>query len=283
MKDFLAKPLSPSRLSSYTTCPLSFRYKYIDGIPERPSRAAVRGNVIHRAMEAVFDHPAELRTLEFIVGLLPEAVLAHLTDQPDAAYAIDESLMWESGDTGTDIEVDPQALETFLQECAALVRNYPLHAEDPRRLEPAHREIHLEAEISDSVKIHGIIDRVEVSPSGQVRIADYKSGKCPPPAYQSKSWFQMRVYALLYSKTHGVVPDKLRLIYLTDSQHIELSPEKYDFPELEQSITATYENIARDFADQNFEPIKQSLCRFCSFQEICPAQGGTTLPFPTAR
>ena len=53
--------------------------------------------------------------------------------------------------------------------------------EDPTRLEPAERELFVEAELESGLKLRGIIDRVDVAPSGEVRIVDYKTGKAPRP------------------------------------------------------------------------------------------------------
>ncbi|MFZ1669602.1 MAG: PD-(D/E)XK nuclease family protein, partial [Candidatus Nanopelagicales bacterium] len=43
--------LSPSRASDFLTCPLLFRFRAIDRIPERPSSAAVRGTLVHAVLE----------------------------------------------------------------------------------------------------------------------------------------------------------------------------------------------------------------------------------------
>jgi hypothetical protein len=43
--------LSPSRASDFLTCPLLFRFRSIDRIPQEPSSAAVRGTVVHSALE----------------------------------------------------------------------------------------------------------------------------------------------------------------------------------------------------------------------------------------
>src|SRR5690348_4160138 len=39
--------LSPSRAGDFMTCPLLYRFRVIDQLPERPSPAAVRGTLVH--------------------------------------------------------------------------------------------------------------------------------------------------------------------------------------------------------------------------------------------
>ena len=53
--------------------------------------------------------------------------------------------------------------------------------EDPTRLEPAERELFVETELDSGLRLRGIIDRVDVAPTGEVRIVDYKTGKAPRP------------------------------------------------------------------------------------------------------
>jgi putative RecB family exonuclease len=43
--------LSPSRASDFKQCPLLYRFRAIDRLPEPPSTAQVRGSVVHAALE----------------------------------------------------------------------------------------------------------------------------------------------------------------------------------------------------------------------------------------
>lgn len=54
--------LSPSRAGDFLTCPLLYRLRVIDKLPEPPSQAATRGTLVHAVLERLFDHPAGERT-----------------------------------------------------------------------------------------------------------------------------------------------------------------------------------------------------------------------------
>src|SRR6201997_4836808 len=54
--------LSPSRAADFMTCPLLYRFRVIDRIPEAPSPAAARGTLVHAVLERLFDRPAAERT-----------------------------------------------------------------------------------------------------------------------------------------------------------------------------------------------------------------------------
>src|SRR4051794_33321455 len=47
--------LSPSRAADFKSCPLLYRFRTIDRLPERKTRAAVRGTLVHAVLEKLYD------------------------------------------------------------------------------------------------------------------------------------------------------------------------------------------------------------------------------------
>src|ERR1022692_2312573 len=65
--------LSPSRAADFMTCPLLYRFRVIDRLPEPPTVATARGTLVHAALEKLFDLPAADRTREAARALvIPE-------------------------------------------------------------------------------------------------------------------------------------------------------------------------------------------------------------------
>jgi len=58
------RSLSPSRAADFKTCPLLYRLRTIDRLPQRPSAAAARGTLVHAVLERLYDLPAAGRTVE---------------------------------------------------------------------------------------------------------------------------------------------------------------------------------------------------------------------------
>ena len=58
-----AAALSPSRASDFMQCPLLYRFRVVDRLPQAPSSAAARGTLVHAVLERLFDLPADQRTL----------------------------------------------------------------------------------------------------------------------------------------------------------------------------------------------------------------------------
>ena len=71
--------LSPSRAADFKQCPLLYRFRAIDRLPEPPSTAQVRGSVVHAALEQLYGLPAAQRgpqTVDALVGPAWDQVIA---------------------------------------------------------------------------------------------------------------------------------------------------------------------------------------------------------------
>jgi len=254
--------LSPSRASDFTTCPLLFRFRSIDRLPEKPSAAAVRGTLLHRALEWLFDLPAAERTPASADDLLERAVEEMAVESPDELNAL-----------------RPSADEPPKVDGTGLIEAY-FTLEDPRRLEPHARELHVSAHIDGDFELRGFVDRVDVSPEGLVRIVDYKSGKAPSEAFAGKAMFQMRFYGLTWWRMTGEVPRLLQLMYLGNRSLLRYEPDEDDLRSTERRILALRDAISRVADDGDFQATPSRLCDWCSHRSLCPAWGGTPPPLP---
>src|SRR3954447_22821276 len=77
--------LSPSRAADFKTCPLLYRFRTIDRLPERKSRAAVRGTLVHAVLERLYDLPARERTPAAAHELIAPAWAQLQEAEPDVA------------------------------------------------------------------------------------------------------------------------------------------------------------------------------------------------------
>src|SRR3954451_18103232 len=77
--------LSPSRAGDFLSCPLLYRFRTIDKLPEVSSPAAVRGTVVHKVLEDLFDLPAVERTPAQAAEMLEPAWQAVLAEGAEVA------------------------------------------------------------------------------------------------------------------------------------------------------------------------------------------------------
>jgi putative RecB family exonuclease len=257
--------LSPSRAADFKTCPLLYRFRTIDHLPEAPSRAATRGTVVHAVLERLFDLPSAERTVTAAKALVPGAWQAVLEEYPDAVQLFDT-------------DGDGRELAEWLGSAEDLVENY-FDLEDPTRLEPAAREQRVEIVI-DGLRLRGYVDRVDVSPAGDIRVVDYKTGATPREAFEAKALFQMKFYALVLWRTGGVLPRQLRLMYLADTDTLSYAPGAEELDRFERTLKAIWAAIRRATETGDFRPNPSRLCGWCDHQALCPAFGGTPPPFP---
>jgi putative RecB family exonuclease len=115
------------------------------------------------------------------------------------------------------------------------------------------------------------VDRLDVAPTGEVRIVDYKTGKAPKPGWEEKALFQLRVYALLYFKTHNVLPRLLQLIYLGDGKIVKSTPTLTDLASTEKALKRVASDIFASIEKDYWPPKPSRLCDWCFFKTICPA------------
>lgn len=266
--------LSPSRAGDFMTCPLLYRFRVIDKIPQRPSIDAVRGSVVHKVLEHLFDLPSADRTRHQASLLLAPAWEGLLAEEPELA-----EIFTAAGGSDDAAAAAPTDLATWLDQCRDLLQRY-FTLEDPQRLEPAEREVHVMTTLGSGLTLHGYIDRVDVAPSGDLRIVDYKTGKSPAERFEAKALFQMRFYALVVWRTRGVIPKMLQLIYLGNAEVLRYCPDEADLLATERKVEALWRAIQRATQTGEWLPNKSALCAWCDHQALCPAWGGTPPPLP---
>src|SRR5688572_20033054 len=187
--------LSPSRAADFKTCPLLYRFRTIDRLPERKSLAAVRGTLVHSVLERLYDLPPAGRTVEAAQELLAPA-WAELREEPGVA-----ELFAVTQDDGA--ETDPNALEsveTWLASAGRLVERY-FTLEDPTRIQPHGREELVEVTLPDGLLLRGYVDRLDLAPNGALRVVDYKTGSTPREAFEGKALFQMTFYEMVLCRS----------------------------------------------------------------------------------
>jgi putative RecB family exonuclease len=259
----LPRSLSPSKVASFTDCPLSFRLSIIDRLPQPPSPAAVRGTLVHRALERlIWHHRAGDRS--------PEAA----RHETEAAWA-----ELQSDPEFVSLELAGAEAEAFADEARALVSRY-FELEDPDSVDAVGVELGLEADVGD-VRLRGIIDRLDRNEHGDLVVIDYKTGRAPSARFEQSRMSGVHLYALLCETVLGRAPVEVRLLYLKDPVAITAEPTAQTIRGQRQRTSAIWSAIERACSTGEFRPRPSPLCRFCNFQAMCPEFGGVP-PEPPA-
>ncbi|HEU5127191.1 MAG TPA: RecB family exonuclease [Glycomyces sp.] len=257
--------LSPSRALDFQQCPLLYRFRAVDRLPEPSSKAQVQGTLVHSVLERLYEVEAGRRTPEEALALIePEwAKLQAGEDVAELFSGLDEESSW-------------------LRGVRRLVETY-FSMEDPTRLEPHRTECLVTTTLDDGTRLKGFIDRADVNGDGLVRLVDYKTGKRPPERYADKPIFQMKFYALVWWRTRGTVPKLLRLMYLGDGRFLDYSPTQAELEDFERALKSLWATMREAIATGRFRARQSKLCGWCAHQKHCPEFGGEppSYPLPT--
>jgi putative RecB family exonuclease len=249
----LPRTLTPSKVTAFTNCPLAFRYSVIEHRPEPPSPHAVKGTLVHAALEGLFwEHAASDRTPAAAMHELARAWKDLATDPEFVALALSE---------------DDAA--SFLADARLLVENY-FRIEDPTVVRTIGVELGVELE-HEGMRLRGIIDRLDIGPDGALTVIDYKTGRAPSERYEHGRMGGVQTYALLCERILGRAPSEVRLLHLRDPLVITAIPTPQTLRGQQLRTSAVWGAIERACVTEDFRPKVGPLCQFCHFKPTCPA------------
>ena len=252
----LPSTLSPSKITSFTNCPLAFRFSVVEHLPEPPSPPALKGTLVHRALELLFtDYPRGSRAISAAQSSLDRA--------------------WRELQDGEELEglgLDATETAAFIADARELVGRY-FELEDPDTVKAVGLEMRLSTDI-DGVTVRGIIDRLDELDDGSLVVVDYKTGRAPRNEQTRSRLSGVQMYALMCEAELGKRPAVVRLIYLRDRVVISASPTDQAMRGTRQRALGVWAAIERACRQDDFRPNPSSLCRYCCFQTYCPSFGG---------
>jgi putative RecB family exonuclease len=258
----LPTSLSPSKVSSFKHCALAFRLSTIDRIPEPPSPYAAKGTLVHRALELLmWEEDAEGRTLAAALGKLARAVPEVLDGPEFAPLAL-------AGDERAE----------FITDAEVLIRNY-FELEDPRTVRVLGTELRMSVELG-TLRLSGIIDRLDLDEAGDLVVTDYKTGRAPSVAYEQPRLGGVHFYAFLCEQVLGRRPARVQLLHLREPMAISTVPSDQSVRGLRQQTLAVWAAVEQACEREDFRPRPGWACQSCAFHAYCPAVGGDLARLP---
>jgi putative RecB family exonuclease len=288
--------LSPSRAADFKQCPLLYRFRSIDRLPEVPSLAQIRGTLVHAVLDRLFTLPAAERVpaaARALVGPVwaelcaaDPGLTAALAGDPGLppADAAPEGAVPGDG-APDDAAPRRRAGSRFAdrpEDGAGPLLDAYFALEDPSRVEPEARELLVEAELESGLLLRGYVDRVDAGsgPGSGLRVVDYKTGSAPGRGFEARALFQLKFYALVLLRLRGRVPDELRLLYLTGPEALSYIPDEEQLHRFGRMLDALWAAIRAAAATGDFRPNPGRACSWCSYRQLCPAWDGVPPPYP---
>jgi putative RecB family exonuclease len=252
----LPSSLSPSKVSSFKDCALAFRLSAIDRLPEPKSAPAAKGTLVHRALQLLFaeEDPGQ-RSLDVALTKLGRAV-SDVLDGPEYA----------------ELALDADQRAEFVADAETLLRNYYV-LEDPDTVKVIGTELRLSVQVG-TLKLSGIIDRLELDDDGELVVTDYKTGRAPSESYQQAKLVGVHFYAFLCERLFGRRPVRIQLLHLREPMSISTVPSDQSIRGLQQQTLAIWHAVERACDAEDFRPKPGHPCSYCSYRAYCPAVGG---------
>ena len=238
--------LSYTRISTYLTCPLQYKYRYVLKIPVPISSAASFGSSIHLALQKFYEMVRARKkvTKKDLLNILDKVWLP--VGYKNRAF---EEKMYQRGE-----KMLTDYFDKFYQ-----AKEIPLELEQLFTIR-----------LDDKLKIGGKIDRVDDLGQGKIEIVDYKTGKMKSPK-EIKDDLQMTVYAMAATDKgiyHKQIEEVILSFYFLGNQ------EKISSTRTKEQLDSAKERlieIAREIEAGKFKAKVGTWCTFCDFRLICEA------------
>lgn len=239
--------LSFSRVDTYRTCPLKFRFSYVDDLPGQPSPHLSWGSTIHKVLEKWWDQklptPPPLQTLH-------QALYDNWDDEGFAGMTREQKLEW------------------YTHARAVLAQH---HARFAARYRPAvATEEWFEVDVDDDIVLVGSIDHVERTSSGGLGIVDWKTNRKAKPRGQVASSLQLAIYALAARTLWGQDPEWVALDFVVPGVRVTVGRDEIDV----DGALATIREVSNKIRAEVFDPSPTRLCDWCDYRALCPAFEG---------
>jgi putative RecB family exonuclease len=256
----LPKSLSPSRLADFQACPRRYQHASIERIPQPASYATAKGRFVHYIFEHLMRLEAGARTVEAARGFVAPALTAVLTPE-----------------VREEIGLDDAAEARLLAETALIIERY-FTMEDPRSVVSEGIEMRLGVTVDDT-PLFGILDRLDRDDDGNLVIVDYKTGSVPHRNFDSQTFANAELYAVLCEEKLGERPARIRLLYVSHGETLERPVSPPVIQARAAAARVAWSTIQRYYHEGDFPATpSKNACRFCSFQDLCRSQG---VPVPT--
>jgi len=246
---------SHSRINTYETCPLAYKFNYIDKIKTGETGIeAFMGSRVHETFEKLYTD------INLSKENSLEDLLTHYNEIWNKNY--DKDLV--------KIVRKEYSPENYRKTGEKAIKNYynRYHPFDQDKTLAIEKLVLVEIE---GHKIRGYIDRLAETEDGVYQIHDYKTSQRVPEQKHKDADRQLALYQIAIQDMWNDVKDvSLIWHYVVPDKTIISKRSEEDLETLKHEIAVAIEamNVAQE--TNTFEPKESALCRWCDYQNLCP-------------
>jgi len=286
---------SPSSIISYMKCPHKFCWTRILGLLEPSSPHWDRGTMLHEALNKFYDLPFEhmLPDYQKIINGAWDIFNAQWTVMitgKEALFTTPELKKRNGPATVQEwhhetrkifkkfIRAEMDALEGYISQNSSTFRALEI-------FRPRHRELWLE--IYTPIHLRGYVDRIarrdKLDSNGEPNlkaksvtiVTDYKSSKEFNLGFPEDFELQLKLYAYMYWKKTGTMPDWGTIYYLRTGRIYYMRIRLMDLEEAEELLKRVAHELHVNGVDPSkFRKRTGKLCAWCFLYENKKCDGG---------
>jgi len=244
---------SHSRLESFKSCPLKYKFNYIDKIKRKEEGIeAFLGSRFHKVMEKIYK---ELRFRKYSLGEL----LDFYEDDWDKNYH-DKIVIADNERKAKDYkEIGKKFIEEYYKRYDPFNQGKVLGIERP---------VMINLDDKGEYRLRGFVDRLDQVKDRIYEIHDYKTSKSLPEQSEMDEDRQLALYQIgIQNSWNGVDEVELVWHYVAFDKEIRSKRTEEELDELKKD---TIDLIKKIEATREFLPNESRLCGWCYYQDICP-------------
>jgi DNA helicase II / ATP-dependent DNA helicase PcrA len=234
--------LSYSKVDTFQTCPLKYKFRYLFEIPSPSAHAANFGSSVHNTVNAFYTALKD--------GAKPDPELLKKCYEDSWIGAGYESLAHEQTRKKRGWEI----MEGFYREEEKLGFLQPAHLEKPFSLKIG------------GMRFSGRIDRIDKLPDGTFEVIDFKTGTYKKDTNLKKD-LQLSLYAMACRDVFKLPVSALSLYFLEDGRKVSTTRSDKDLEVLKTELTAAYEEMKAS----SYLPTPGHHCQWCEYRVLCNA------------
>ncbi len=244
---------SHSRLESFKSCPLKYKFNYIDKIKRKEEGIeAFLGSRFHKVMEKIYK---ELRFRKYSLGEL----LDFYEDDWDKNYH-DKIVIADNERKAKDYkEIGKKFIGEYYKRYDPFNQGKVLGIERP---------VMINLDDKGEYRLRGFVDRLDQVKDRIYEIHDYKTSKSLPEQSEMDEDRQLALYQIgIQNSWNGVDEVELVWHYVAFDKEIRSKRTEEELAELKKD---TIDLIKKIEATREFLPNESTLCGWCYYQDICP-------------
>ena len=241
------KHLSISQIKMYLRCPLSWKFRYIDGLIIAPTGSLTLGKSVHSALEGNYTQKIKSRQ---------DLPIAQVTD----LFADS----WEAQVKDTIFGDDEKAGE-FKDDGVGLIAAYQKEVAPTIQPQMVEKEFNLEFE-NVGYTLKGFIDLIDINGI----IVDHKTTKRCMNADDVAVDLQLSGYALAYRSVFGAEEKGLRFDVMVRNKtpKIQQIPTTRTQADIDRFLKVTG-YVAKAIEQGIFYPSPNFMCSMCGYKDLC--------------